>query len=108
MMSNRELDVLNVLFHAEKPVGVGEIVKKSGSLTQSTTSAIIRSMLNKGYVELAGSAWSGNVPCRIYSPTEKAKEAILEHMVDLYGRCCNVFTIAELMEYLDRREGAAQ
>lgn len=101
MLNKRELDILKILLEAETPLIAIDIVYKSGNLTQSTVTCILRKFLNQGLVEVVGFGRSGKVLSRQYSATEKAKEAVINHFVEFYCRINGVISIVELFKHLD-------
>lgn len=103
-MNQRWLDVLNILYQAGEPMTANDIVNNSKDLTQSTVSAVLRSLLIGGWVEVAGVTHSGKVLSRTYKPTQAVKEAILDHFARSYISFRNVVSLEELVEYIGRLE----
>lgn len=97
-MNPRELDVLDILYQSEEPLMVTDIVSRKRDLTQSTVTAVIRSLLRCGLVEVAGVKHSGKVLSRSYQPTPAAKDAILYYFTELYKSFRNVVTPEELLD----------
>lgn len=98
-MNKRELQILNILFSSNKPMMVTDIIRQQ-DLTQSTVTAVIRGMLENGYVEVSGQEHSGKVLSRMYKPTLKAKEAVLEYLGSLYKTCEAIIPLDELFQYI--------
>jgi len=101
-MNQRELDVLNILWRSGEPMMATDIVNAKLGLTQSTVTAVLRKMLTEGLVEVVGVAHSGRVLSRIYQPTEKSKEVILNHFLELYERFKDVVSKEELFDAIKR------
>jgi len=99
MMSQRELEVLNILWKTREPMTSTNIVEADirKSLTQSTVIAVLRKLTNEGYVKVAGVAHSGKVLSRTYVPTEESKAAILDNFIDMYHIVGDVLTVDELI-----------
>ena len=76
--TNKEQDVLNLLLNAETSLTTSEMVSHSAALNGNTAQSVVRSLLKRGYIEVAQIVYSGKVLCRSYRPTAKAKEAALE------------------------------
>lgn len=104
-MNERELDVLSILWRVNKPMTATDIVNAKRGLTQSTVTAILRILLNENIVEVTGVTHSGKVLSRLYQPTEKAKEKVLEHFVAQYQSINNVIPASELcMEIISKTD----
>lgn len=96
-MNPRELDILNILYRTGEPMIVAEIVNSKHGLTQSTVTAVLRTLLQNGLVEVAGIGHSGKVLSRAYRPTMKAKQTILDYFTELWGLFRDVVTPQELI-----------
>lgn len=90
LMNPRELDVLNILWKAERPLIATEIVNAGDGLTQSTVTAVLRKLLRANLVEVVGVAHSGKVLSRTYRPTEESRQAILDGFTDNYRNFSNI------------------
>ena len=97
-MNQRELDVLNILYQVGEPMMATDIVNRGGELTQSTVTAVLRVLLQRGLVEVTGVTHSGKVLSRTYQPTPAAKEALLKHFTGLYESFRSVVTPEELLK----------
>lgn len=97
-MNQRELDVLNILYQVGEPMMATDIVSRRVDLTQSTVTAVLRVLLQKGLVEVTGVTHSGKVLSRTYKPAPAAKAAILEHFAGLYKSFQCVVSPEELLE----------
>ena len=97
-MNQRDLDVLNILYQVGEPMMATDIVCRGKGLTQSTVTAVLRNLLQKGLVEVTGVTHSGKVLSRTYQPTPTAKEAILEHFTAQYKLFRSIVTPEELLE----------
>ena len=78
LFTSKEQAVLNQLLNAETSLTASEIVARSESLNSNTVQSVVRSLLKRGYIEVAQIVYSGKVLCRSYRPTEKAKEVAFE------------------------------
>lgn len=107
MLSKREMDVLDILYRAGRPLIVTEIVNTGKDLTQSTVTAVLRKLLGQGMVEVAGAEHSGKVLSRTYRPTERSKEALVEAFMELYRRFAGAVSAEELCGRI-MEEGRAQ
>ena len=102
-MRQREMDVLNILFSNTEPMTASEVVSKMQDLTQSTVTVALRNLLNSGYVEVIGKTYSGTVLSRTYRPTEKAREAVVEHLLEEYESIRSVISPKELCDQIQKR-----
>lgn len=85
-MNQRELDVLKALFDAGKEMTSTDIVNVVPDLMQSTTITVMRALKDKGVIEPGGLQSTKRGFVQQYRPTEKAKEALLEHFMEDYRR----------------------
>lgn len=103
MINLRELDVLNILWAARKPMTSADIVREKKGLTQSTVTAVLRKLLSKGMVETVGITHSGKVLSRMFQPVGKSKQYVLESFADLYRSCRSILTVEEIAEKLGHK-----
>ncbi len=94
-LTNKELDVLRVLWDSEDPLLASEIYKIDPSLNSNTVQAALRNLTKKGYIKVADIVYSGTVLSRRYSPvvtqpeyvkmffpaTPEEKDALLEGFI---------------------------
>lgn len=78
--TSKEQAVMNQLLSAETSLTASEIVAQNKSLNSNTVQSVVRSLLKRGYIEVAQIVYSGKVLCRSYRPTEKAKNAAFEDL----------------------------
>jgi len=96
MLSVRELDVLNILWKAEKPMTSTDIVNEMRGLTQSTVIAVLRKLLKDKLVEVCGVTHSGKVLSRTFRPTEQSRQELMDNFLKLYGMFYAVVPTEEL------------
>ena len=87
-LTNRELDILEILWNSEQPLSASEIVAagENEKLTVSTVQTTVRRLLTQGLIEIADIKYSGTVLCRTYRPTAAAKDKITSHFTDEFER----------------------
>lgn len=73
-LSGRELDIMNVLWEAEKPLIAKDIVGKNTSLSINTVQGVLKGLLKKNYIKVAEIVYSGTVLTRSYEPVLTAEE----------------------------------
>ena len=96
-MSQRELDVLKILWEHNEPMMATDIVNVGEGLTQSTVTAVLRKLLRAGLVEVAGVTHSDTVLSRTYITTPAARQAALEYFAEIYRQFQSVVTPEELL-----------
>lgn len=85
-LTSREVDVLNVLWDAGKPMIASDIVNRDKVLSINTVQTVLRELLKKGYVEVADIVYSGTVLCRSYKPTDLAIELTKQNFASQYKK----------------------
>lgn len=98
MLTQREMDVLEILWKTGEPQIGADIAgfdPKLG-LTQSTVTAVLRTLLNRGLVEVADIRKSGKVLSRAFSPTQQAKEEVLDAFAEMYNAVKSGVTVKEV------------
>ena len=103
MINPRELEILNILWSSEEPLTSTQISTVGQGLSQSTIQAVLRKLLKAGLVEVTGVTYSGNVLSRTYKPTDRSKEAILEHFTNDYSLFNKVISKDSLLSALLRK-----
>lgn len=103
-LTNREMDVLNILWSAEKSLVASEITKADISLTINTVQAVLRSLLKKNLIEIAEIVYSGTVLCRSYRPTITSKDFALQQFVTQFENLDKSITPPNFVAALLERE----
>ena len=73
-LTQREMDVMTILWKSETPLVASEIANSNSSLNINTVQAVIRKLLNKKYIVVADIVYSGTVLTRSYKPAISKKE----------------------------------
>lgn len=100
MLSQRDLDVLSILWAADRGLTATEIVEQKKGLTQSTVTAVLRKLLKDKLVEVVGVTHSGRVLSRMYRPSEKSLQAILDYLKAFYVRFSGVVSMSEICRHI--------
>lgn len=79
-LSGRELDVMNVLWEAGKPLTARNITEYNHMLSINTVSAVLKSLLKKGYIQVSEIVYSGTVLTRSYLPVLDANEYLISQL----------------------------
>ena len=77
-LSEREMNVMQVLWKYEKPMTVTEIVESEKELTTPTVDTVLRKLLDKGYVQVIDTVQTGKVFARRYKAKKTQDEEIEE------------------------------
>ena len=73
-LSPRQLEVMEILWNAEKGLTASEIVNASNELQINTVQASLRSVITKKYIEVGDIVYSGTVLSRSYVPMVTREE----------------------------------
>lgn len=73
-ISEREKDVMSVLWHTGESLTASAIAEKGNGLSINTVQAAMRSLMKKKYIEVAEIVYSGTVLTRSYKPIISAEE----------------------------------
>ena len=80
-LTKAEYEVLFYFYDSSKSLTKQELLESVPSLNKNTTAAVIRSLLDKGYLEIADIRYSTTVLARAYKPCV----SILEFLKNEYG-----------------------
>ena len=67
-ITNRELEIMQLLWHAGHPLIASEIAAMKPDLTVNTVQSVLRNLLKHKYIEVAKIVYSGTVLTRSYRP----------------------------------------
>lgn len=73
-ISEREKDVMSVLWHTGEALTASAIAEKGGGLSINTVQSVMRSLMKKEYIEVADIVYSGTVLTRRYKPIISAEQ----------------------------------
>ena len=105
MIHPREIEVLNILFGSEEALASIDIIERCNKLSQSTVQAVLRKLLQEGFVMVDSVKHSSNVLSRAYRPTEEAKEAIKQQYLSHYDSLRNIVPVNEIIQELMKKGG---
>lgn len=80
-LSKSEYHILLYLYEFNQTLTKYELLERMPSLNENTTAAVIRKLLNKGYLEVGEIKFSQNVLARAYRPSIP----FIEFIKDEYG-----------------------
>ena len=67
-ITNRELEIMQLLWHADHPLIASEIAAMKPDLTVNTVQSVLSNLLKHKYIEVAKIVYSGTVLTRSYRP----------------------------------------
>lgn len=107
VLTDREMDILNILWSSESPLIASEIANNDPSLTINTIQVVLRNLLNKKLIEVADIVYSGTVLCRSYRPTAESKDFTLQKFITEFNNMKSITTprlVASLLEHEKNEE----
>lgn len=84
LLTEREMDIMRILWESEKPLVASEITKADSSLSSNTVQSVLRKLLEKNFIEVADIVYSGTVLTRSYQPTISKKDLLIEQFLNQY------------------------
>jgi len=103
-MTNREEDIMNILWNSSKPLLAKEIAQQDPTLTINTVQAVLRKMLKNKWIEVKEIVYSNTVLARTYAPVITAEEYSLAKLEYEYRRLGSFIRKASLVEQLLKKE----
>ncbi len=79
-LSKRELDVMNVLWGAGKPLIASDIPERDKRLSINTVQAVLKKLLQRGFIKVDKIVHSGTVLTRSYSPEITPEEYAVKYV----------------------------
>lgn len=112
-LTNRDLDILNILWNSDHSMTASEIVSSSSSnLTMNTAQAVLRKLLKNNLIKVADIVYSGTVLSRSYTPTITSEEFAIEQLTSEYQKLqkglSKISLIAALLEIEPDKEKARE
>lgn len=103
-ITDREQDILNILWAAEKPLVASDIAKSKDSLSINTVQAVLRKLLQKKLIKVADIVYSGTVLSRTYQPTISPNDFTLQQIVSQFEDAKKNITIPDFVATLLEHE----
>lgn len=98
-ITEREKDVMSVLWHAGQALTASTIAEKGDGLSINTVQAVLRSLMGKKYIEVADIVYSGTVLTRSYKPIISAEEYAANQLQAMQLNTLN-FSTLNFIEHL--------
>lgn len=92
-ISEREKDVMSVLWHAGESLTASAIAENGNGLSINTVQAAMRNLLKKEYIEVADIVYSGTVLTRSYKPIISAEQYAAEQLQAMRINALNFSTL---------------
>lgn len=103
-LTNRDLDVLDVLWSSEKPLTASEIVAVNPALNKNTVQPVLRKLLKNELVKVADIVYSGTVLSRSYVPSVSRQEFSLYRLSSEYRQLEKDVSKASFFSFLLKTE----
>lgn len=105
-LSGRELDVMNVLWEADRSLIAKDIIELNPLLSINTVQSVLKALLKKNYIKIAGIVYSGTVLTRSYMPVL----SVDEYMINLMTKGMNkqVSTVGIMAALLKKEKNEEQ
>lgn len=104
LLTDREMDVMKILWSSKEPLVASEIAKKGDSLSNNTVQSVLRKLLEKKYIVVADIVYSGTVLTRSYKPIVLKKDILLEQFVSQFNKDDDKIPIPSLVGTLLKHE----
>jgi predicted transcriptional regulator len=104
LLTDREMDVMKILWSNKEPLVASEIAKKGDSLSNNTVQSVLRKLLEKKYIVVADIVYSGTVLTRSYKPIVLKKDLLLEQFVSQFNKDDDMIPIPSLVGTLLKHE----
>lgn len=98
------MDILNILWSAQKPLVASEITKSNDSLTINTVQAVLRNLLKKELIKVDKIVYSGTVLSRCYIPVISQDDFELQQVVNQIKSVNKKITIPNIVATLLEEE----
>lgn len=104
LLTDREMDVMKILWSSKEPLVASEVAKKGDSLSNNTVQSVLRKLLEKKYIVVADIVYSGTVLTRSYKPIVLKKDLLLEQFVSQFNKDDDTIPIPSLVGTLLKHE----
>ncbi|ADY56470.1 Penicillinase repressor [Syntrophobotulus glycolicus DSM 8271] len=111
-LTEREMDILNILWSSDKPLVASDIAKMGNSLSINTVQAVLRNLLSKKLVGIADIVYSGTVLSRSYQATVSSREYTMRQLINQFQNLNESVSmpsiISTLLEYEKNEESVIE
>ncbi len=103
-ITNREKDILEVLWNSDTPLLASDITKLNPSLSISSVQLGLRNLLAKNIIEVADIIHSGTVLSRSYRPLISREEIISNEVINSFKSLDRTITTKNIVTTLLKHE----
>ncbi|MCI5648127.1 MAG: BlaI/MecI/CopY family transcriptional regulator [Fusicatenibacter sp.] len=108
-LSQRDIDVLTILWNSSHSMTASQIVDASPDLTMNTVQAVLRKLLKNNLIEVADIVYSGTVLSRSYLPAISSEDFAVAQLTDEYRRLKDRVSAASLFAaFIDEETNSAK
>ncbi|MFC4804901.1 BlaI/MecI/CopY family transcriptional regulator [Filifactor villosus] len=100
-LSDKEKEVMNVLWHYNESLTASGITEKSDSLNINTVQNVLKKLVNKNYIEVAEIVYSGTVLSRSYRYLV-SPEAYAADQLQAMKKTALSFSVMNFVDYLSQ------
>lgn len=104
LSSKKELEVMEVLWNADKPLAVSGIVEANPSLNRNTLNIVLKKLHDAGYIYLAEYAKTRTVTARAYRPALGREECLARELGDFDENKLALSMVSNVLEHADKEE----
>lgn len=103
-ITTREMELVQTLWTADEPLIASELVRKIEGQTTNGVQSVLRTLLQKGFVEVFDVRYSGTVLSRSYKVTEICKECYMNNIYKQLNSLKNAMSLTEMFRFLISNE----
>lgn len=104
-ISEKEKDIMLVLWHSEEALTASAVVEKGNGLNINTVQVALRNLMKKKYIEVADIVYSRTVLARCYKPIVSAEQYAADQLQSLRLNALN-FSTLNLIDHLIKDDEA--
>ena len=108
MLTNREYDVLKIIYDSEKPLIASEVTTKMEGLTINTVQAVLKKLLRTEIIEVAEIVYSGTVLSRSYKVGKNAPAIIAKDFANEIKKYDGFVDYDKLIAALEKQRDKAK
>lgn len=102
-LSEREKDVMSVLWHSDEYLTASAVAEK-GEISINTVQANMRSLMKKEYIAVADIVYSGTVLSRSYKPVISAEKYAAEQLREIRDNALSFSTLNFMGNFLKKED----
>ena len=103
-LTNRDMDVLAVLWDSDRPLTASEVVEVNPALNKNTVQPVLRKLLKNKLIKVADIVYSGTVLSRSYVSAMSRDEFALHHLSSDFKKIEKNLSKASFLSFLLKAE----